>query len=314
MSKTNEHIWDSPDLKDTVAVVTGASRGIGRGIAIALGDAGATVYVTGRSIEGKKTTENLPGTIEETARLVDEQGGTGIAIRCDHTVYSDIENLVRKVTNDSGIPHILVNNAWAGYERSHEVGFDLPFWKQPQWRWDLFFDSLNGSYVTTQLFAEKMLAKKHRGLIVNISFTDGDIYLGQVPYDVVKHAMDRMTYGMAQDLHKHGVSVVALHPGFVRTERVEETLKQLGETPSTQLVHSPQYVGRAIAELYRSDDLTNLTGKKLTVSDLAQKFDFRDIDGRQPPPYKLGGDASLAQNMQKLLDVQMQQLIAESDK
>ena len=297
MSHEPGNDWEPPDLSGKIVIVTGASRGVGRGIAAAFGDTGSTVYVTGRSVEGEATTEGLPGTIEETARLVTERGGLGIAVRCDHTDDHDIEWLMSAI-DEAGPPDVLVNNAWPGYERSDEGRFDHPFWKQPRWRYDLFFDALRGMYVTTQLVAQRMVGRVG-GLIVLVSFTDGDIYLGQVPYDVVKHAANRMAFGMAEDLRRYDVSVMALHPGFVRTERVEAAWRRLGDGPAA-VVHSPEYVGRAAAVLAASEDVMTHTGEAVAVGDIARRYGFRDVDGRQPPPFRLEGSISLARRMQRL--------------
>jgi NAD(P)-dependent dehydrogenase (short-subunit alcohol dehydrogenase family) len=237
--------WKPPDLTGKVAVVTGASRGVGRGIAIALGEAGAKVYVTARSVRGRKTTEGLPGTLEDTVEEITKRGGTAVPLRCDHTVDADAEEVFHQVSTMDGRLDVLVNNAWAGYQRGSEARFDAPFWQQPLWRWDLFSGSLRGQFVASRLAVPLML-NRGVGLIVNVSFTDGDTYLGQVAYDVSKSASDRMALGMAYELRKYDIAAVALHPGFVRTERVEAAWEFLGSGPA-QVVHSPEYVGRAVA-------------------------------------------------------------------
>jgi NAD(P)-dependent dehydrogenase (short-subunit alcohol dehydrogenase family) len=290
--------WHPPDLSSTVALVTGASRGVGRGIALALGDAGAKVYVTGRSVRGGASTEDLPGTIDDTADEVSKRGGVGVALRCDHMVDADAEAVFERIAAEDGRLDVLVNNAWAGYERGMEVRFDAPFWQQPLWRWDLFAGSLRGQFVASRLAVPLMLPQK-RGLIANISFTDGEVYLGQTAYDVSKSASDRMVTGMAYELRKKGISAVAIHPGFVRTERVEAAWEQLGDGPA-QVVHSPEYVGRAIASLAADADVASVSGERLAVGDLAQQYGFTDIDGRQPPAFKLEGRITLAARMERL--------------
>lgn len=295
MSQTE---WAPPRLGDRVALVTGASRGVGRGVALALGDSGATVYVTGRSVRGDVGTENLPGSINETAEQVSERGGVGIAVRCDNTDDRQVEKLLARIADDHGRLDLLVNNAWSGYERSHEVPFDAPFWQQPPWRYDLFAASLRGCYLTSRLAVPLMLPDG-RGLIVNVSFTDGDTYLGQVAYDVIKCATDRMSFAMAQELARHGLIAVALHPGFVATERVRAAWAAIGVGPA-QVLHSPEYVGRAVASLLADTDLRSLSGVRLAVGDLARRYGFMDVDGRQPPAFRLEGRMSLATRMARL--------------
>ncbi|WP_338895273.1 SDR family NAD(P)-dependent oxidoreductase [Streptomyces sp. TG1A-60] len=290
--------WNSPDLGGKVAVVTGASRGVGRGIALALGAAGATVYVTGRSTRDGASTEGLPGTVDSTAEEVTERGGKGIAVRCDHGAAADNEALAARVQADHGKLDLLVNNAWGGYERSSEVRFDAPFWDQPMWRYGLFETSLRAQYDVTRRLVPLMLPQQS-GLVVGISFSDGDIYLGQVGYDVFKSASDRMCRGFAADLRKKGVAALSLHPGFVRTERVEAAWEAMGDGPAS-VVHSPEYVGRAIAALLADPEVMERTGKVLSTGDLAVEYGFADVDGRQPPAFRLEGRMSLATRMHRL--------------
>jgi NAD(P)-dependent dehydrogenase (short-subunit alcohol dehydrogenase family) len=293
--------WTPPDLSGTAALVTGASRGVGRGVALALGDAGAKVYVTGRSVRGEPTTEGLPGTIDETAEAVTERGGTGVAVRCDHTRDDDVAALFDRIAADDRRLDVLVNNAWAGYERIAEARFDAPFWEQPTWRYDQYAASLRGQFTASRAAARLMLPQR-RGLIVNVSFTDQEVYLGQVAYDVCKAGSDRMAFAMAQELRRHGVTAVALHPGFVRTERVEVAWNLIGSGPA-QVVHSPEYVGRAVAALAADPDAVELSGRGLAVGDLAVMHNFADVDGRQVPPFQLEGRMTLATRMERLTRV-----------
>jgi NAD(P)-dependent dehydrogenase (short-subunit alcohol dehydrogenase family) len=291
--------WQPPDLSGVVAIVTGASRGVGKGIATELGAAGATVIVTGRSSRAAGgTTEDLPGTVEETAELVTAAGGTGVAVCCDHFDDGRVAALFERVEQAYGRLDLLVNNAWAGYERATQARFDAPFWQQPAWRYDLFAASLRAQYVASQHAARLMTAAR-RGLIVSLSYTDGDTYLGQVAYDTCKIAANRQAYGMAVELRRHGVSALSLLPGFVRTERVEAAWSALGEEPA-KVLHSPAYVGRAVAALAADPDVDRHSGRTVAVGDLAAAYGFTDVDGRRPPPFRIEGLMSLATRMDRL--------------
>lgn len=290
--------WQPPRLEKTVAVVTGASRGVGRGIALALGSAGATVYVTGRSTRTAGRTEDLPGTVDDTAEEVTARGGTGIAVRCDHRSTNDNQALADRVAAEHGALDLLVNNAWAGYERSADIRFDAPYWKQPMWRYELCEGSLRAQYDVTRLLTPLMTGQPS-GLIVGIGFTDGDTYLGQAAYDVFKSASDRLSKAFAADLRKQRVAALSVHPGFVRTERVEAAWEALGDGPAA-VVHSPEYVGRAIAHLAADPQVLERSGQVLSTGDLAEEYGFNDIDGRRLPAFRLEGRMSLATRMDRL--------------
>lgn len=277
----------APALKGRIAVVTGASRGAGRGIALALGEAGATVYVTGRSVRGGETTENLPGTIEDTAETVTARGGTGIAVRCDHTVDSDVEGLFARVLREQGRIDLLVNNAWGGYEQHDYRKFAAPFHEQPLRHWDgMFSAGVRAALVASRLAASLMLQQKH-GLVVNITAWDRDKYLVNLFYDVAKSAINRMTYGMARELRPHNIAAVALAPGFIRTERVAAAFEAAGNRDYLNFTESPEYVGRAVAALASDQNVLEKSGKVLAVGDLAEEYGFTDIDGRRIPAFRM---------------------------
>lgn len=266
-------------LTGKISLVTGASRGAGRGIALALGDAGATVYVTGRSINRDKTTENLPGTIHETALLVTERGGKGIPVPCDHTKDADVAILFKHIRETHGRLDVLVNNVWGGYEKYDGAAFDAPFWELPLRHWEGMFESGVRAHLVTSRHAAELMIPTKSGLIVNTTAWDRDRYLGNLIYDVAKSAINRMAFGMARELKPHGIVAVALAPGFMRTERV---MAAHTEHPfDLNQTESPEYGGRAVVALAADPDIMHKTGQTLRVGDLAREYKFTDTDGRQ---------------------------------
>ena len=274
-------------LQGKVAVVTGASRGAGRGIALALGEAGATVYVTGRSVRGEATTENLPGTIEETAEAVTARGGTGIAVRCDHRVDSDVEALFARVEREHKQIDLLVNNAWGGYEQHDFRKFSAPFHEQPLRQWDGMFTAGVRAALVASHFAVPLMLRQKRGLIVNITAWDRDKYLVNLFYDVAKSAINRMTYGMARELTPHNIAVIALAPGFIRTERVAGAFEAAGNRDYLNFTESPEYAGRAVVALASDPNVLEKSGKVVAVGDLAEEYGFTDVDGKRIPPFRM---------------------------
>jgi NAD(P)-dependent dehydrogenase (short-subunit alcohol dehydrogenase family) len=272
-------------LQGKIAVVTGASRGAGRGIALVLGEEGATVYVTGRSVRGGPTTHDWPETIDETAEMVTARGGAGIPVRCDHTVDEQVEALFERVKREHGRLDILVNNAWGGADVPAGDGLFAEFWKQPLARWDSMLMAGVRSHMTTSYFAVPLMLPHRRGLIANTSFLFTE-YFGTVFIDVAVAAMNRMAVGMAHELRPHKIAAVALSPGHIRTENM---LRAYGtdeenwhKVPHLKDSESPQYVGRAVAALASDPQVMRHSGKTLTVSELAREYGFTDIDGRQP--------------------------------
>ena len=264
------------DLSGTVAVVTGASRGAGRGVALVLGGAGATVYVTGRSVRGAPSGKGREGTIDETAEAVRARGGDGIPVRCDHTDDADVRSLFARVRSEQGRLDLLVNNAWGGYEQRPDepetAFFGTPFWDQPLWRWDgMFTAGVRAHLLASRRAAPLLIEHRDRspGLVVNTIAWAFGAYLGNVLYDTAKAATVRMAFGMAEDLRPHRVAAVALAPGH------------LGVT------ETPEYLGRAVATLADDPDVMVRTGKVLTVGELARDYAFTDTDGTQPEPFGL---------------------------
>ena len=272
------------ELRGKVALVTGASRGVGRGIAQELGAAGATVYVTGRSTSDDETIEQLGGNVNSTAALVSDSGGTGIAVRCDHTIDSEVEGLFERIRNEQGRLDILVNNVWGGYEQYGDEDFSTPFWEQPMARWPLMFDAgVRAHYVASCLAVPLMLSKTN-GLIINISAGDEGKYRGWVMYDVAKEAVDRMAFALSQELREHGVAALALHPGLTRTERVE----RFASPEELATSESPRYAGRAVVALATDPDVMRRSGGAYKTGQLAREYGFTDVDGTQPPPFVFG--------------------------
>ncbi|MEZ5100906.1 MAG: SDR family NAD(P)-dependent oxidoreductase [Thermoleophilia bacterium] len=270
-------------LTDVVCLVTGASRGAGRAIAAVLGEAGATVIVTGRS-GGGATTEGLPGTVEETAAEVERRGGVGIPVRCDQTDDGEVAALVERLARDHGRLDVLVDNAWGGYE-GHGADFVAPFWEQPLERVDrMLATGVRARYVLASLAAPLLIARRdgRPGLVVETIAWAFDEYLGSVPYDTVKAAAARLAFGMARDLRAHRVASVALAPGFMRTERV-----LAADDVDLTETESPEYLGRAVRALAYDPDVLRWTGRTLTAGELARAYGFTDVDGSQPAPFRI---------------------------
>lgn len=285
------------DKDELIALVTGASRGAGRGIALELGSAGATVYVTGRSIDGGPTTDNVPGTIDETAREVTARGGLGIAIRCDHRVDADVEAVFDRIRRDHGCLDVLVNNVWGGYEDEACRPLPIkPFWEQPLTQWDGMFTAGVRAHLVASRLAVPLMLPRRRGLIVHTTANVGALpYFPNVLYDLSKHAVARLAWAMAQELRPHGIAAVALAPGFMRTERVVEAFRRAGMAdrldgpggPS----ETPAYLGRAVAALAADPRVIERTGSLLEVGVLAREYGFTDITGTQPPPFRMPANA-----------------------
>jgi dehydrogenase/reductase SDR family protein 1 len=256
-------------LDGNVAIVTGASRGVGKGIARELAGRGAKVYVTGRS--------------EQDLRYIE---GHGAAICCDHRVDTEVEAVFSRILTETGRIDILVNNVWGGYERMVEDGeftWPKPFWDQPLWRWDAMFSAgVRAHYHASQLVAPSMIARGH-GLIVNISFWAAQKHIGNVAYGVAKAATDKMTADMAVELRPHAVTVVSLYPGLVRTEKVMESAQWLDLTNS----ESPEFIGRAVAALATDPDALRHTGRIVVAAALAKEYGHTDTDGTSPRPLTL---------------------------
>ena len=278
---------------DSVALVTGASRGAGRGIALELGAAGTTVYVTGRSVGGGPTTDSVPGTIDETAREVTERGGRGIAVRCDHTVDADVESLFSRIRDDHGRLDVLVNNVWGGYEQSECRPLPMvPFWQQSLHQWDAMFTAGVRAHLTASRLAVPLMLPQRRGLIVSTTANlEALPYMPNLFYDLAKNAVARLVWAMAQELRPHGVAALALAPGFMRTERVVEAFRRAGAPAAINGPGGPKettaYIGRAIVALASDERVIEKSGQLVEAGTLAHEYGFTDVDGTQPPPFRI---------------------------
>lgn len=289
-------------LRGRVAVVTGATRGAGLGIAQELGAAGATVYVTGRSTRAEPAASygeilrlsgmaRVPGSVEDSADAVNAAGGRGVAVRCDHGREEEVAALFEQVQREQGRLDLLVNNAWGGHEVFNGV-FRQPFWERPAAEWDAMIDRGVRNHWLAGRHAAPMMVKQGRGLIVTTTFWDRGRYLqGNLVYDLAKAAMTRLAFGMAEELRPHGVASVALSPGWMRTEFVlaghQTDEAHWRERPALAGTESPRYVGRAVAALAADPDVMARSGQVLRVGDLAEAHGFADIDGRRIPAFEM---------------------------
>lgn len=257
-------------LQGGIAVVTGASRGIGKGIALALGEAGATVYVTGRTVAAGQA--KLPGTIGETAEAVTKRGGRGIAVACDHADDAQIKRLFERVADEQQSRlDLLVNNV---YKIPDPPVWGGGFWEYPISIWDDQVGiGLRAHYVAA-VYGAPMMVRARRGLIVNISSRAGGEYLFSASYGVGKAGLDRLSKDMAHELKPHGVSALSLWPGSVKTEFVMEAAKT-GKMDLTR-AQSPIFTGRAVVALASDPKIAEKSGRVLTVAELAKEYGFED--------------------------------------
>lgn len=277
----------SKPLEGQVAVVAGATRGAGRGIAIELAAAGTKVYCTGRSVRGAVATSGRSETIDETASMIAAAGGKAVPVRVDHTVEREVEALAARVRRDEKRLDILVNDIWGGDE--------MVDWESKFWTLDIaiarrLVDQAVFSHLLTSRHLAPLMVEARRGLIVEI--TDGEMpgYRGQLLFDLVKSSINRLAYGMAWDLVGTGVTAVAVSPGFLRSEAMldrfgvsEANWRDAAKNnPDFAYSETPRYVGRAVAALAADSDIGRKAGLALWGGDLADEYDFNDVDGSRP--------------------------------
>jgi NAD(P)-dependent dehydrogenase (short-subunit alcohol dehydrogenase family) len=275
-------------LQGKVAVVAGATRGAGRGIARELGAAGATVYCTGRSVTGSPATGDRPETIQETAELVTKDGGEGIAVQVDHTVPEQVERLFDRVAEEQdGRLDILVNDVWGGDELT---SWGTPFWELDLGRGLLMQERAVHSHIITSRYGVPLMVARRSGLIIEI--TDGykPDYRGNLFYDLAKSSVIRLALAMSHELRGHDVTALAISPGFLRSEAM---LDGFGVTEANWRdaaardkyfggSETPHYIGRAVAAVAGDPDVARMSGKTFTSWQLMETYGFTDVDDRQP--------------------------------
>jgi len=274
-------------LTGQVALVAGATRGAGRGIARALGEAGALVYCTGRSVRGNPSPYNRPETIEETAEMIVAGGDEAIAVRVDHTAESEVKALLDRIDRERGRLDVLVNSIAGEDPLMHQWG---TFWKANLEEGDAIFRNCILSHIITAKNAAPLMIRAKRGLIVEV--TENDILPagGNPLTQTVKLALKGLALNMAPELYPHNVTAVAITPGFLRSESMlehqgvtEANWRDAGKKdPNFLESESPLFVGRAVAALARDPDVIARTGQLLSSWELAREFQFTDYDGRRP--------------------------------
>ncbi len=272
-------------------------------VAVELGAAGATVYVTGRTTrraqpEGyaefmrQAELSAMPGTIDDTADEVTAAGGCGIALQVDHSDPPQVRALIARVQREHGRLDVLVNNAWGGHETFTMESLSAPFWEQPLAHWHSMFEHGVRNHVIACHAAAPLFIQQGRGLIATTTYYDRGRYIpGNLFYDLAKATMNRLAFGVAEELRPHGVTSLAVSPGWMRTEIILNAFKtdeaSWQRVPPLARTESPRYLGRAVAALTSDPNVAAKTGKVLSVGDLAVEYSFTDVDGRVIPPYEM---------------------------
>lgn len=277
------------NLTGKVALVTGATRGIGKGIAIGLGEAGATVYITGRSLGSQTGGEIESGTLQATQAAVAAAGGTCIAVATDHGDDEQVQALFERIAAEqNGQLDILVNNAYGGVQVLKEA-YGTPFWKLGPELWDAGNNVGLRSHYVASIYAARLMVPRKQGLICTISSWGGLSYIFGVAYGTGKAACDRLAADMAVELQPHNVTSLALWPGIVGTELLSAFFQEMaGETPSASAIRdrynweTPLFVGRVIAALVADPQASRWTGRLRIVAELAQRYRVEDENGQRP--------------------------------
>ncbi|MBW4510786.1 MAG: SDR family NAD(P)-dependent oxidoreductase [Scytonematopsis contorta HA4267-MV1] len=279
-------------LKGKVALVTGATRGLGKGIAIGLGEAGATIYITGRSLHNSDTNNNISGSLSETQLAIEKAGGICIPIQVDHSDDEQVSILFQRIQDEqNGQLDILVNNAYSGVQALRDAN-GKPFWDCEPNLWDASHNVGLRSHYVASIFAAKMMTKRKKGLICTLSSWGGMSYIFGTAYGAGKAASDRLAADMAIELKPHNIASVSIWPGIVGTEHITQMASEINENnPSNPAysVFSEQYnwetpllTGRVIAQLASDSNIMKRTGHVQIVAELAQQYGLVDEDGQLP--------------------------------
>lgn len=274
-------------LQGKVAVVAGATRGAGRGIACMLGEAGAIVYCTGRSTREQPATMGRPEIIEETAELVTAYGGTGIYMQVDHTVEAQVSNLFARVKQEQGKLDILVNDVWGGDELTE---WGKPFWELDWQKGRTMLERAIHTHIITSRHGVPLMIPQNQGLIIEITDGDNDNYRGNLFYDLAKLSAIRLAQAMAAELHQYDITALALTPGFLRSEAMLDGFgvteanwrEATRQDPHFIASETPFYIGRAVVALATDAHIHNKAGTAVATWTLAQEYGFSDMDGTQP--------------------------------